>query len=481
MTSDVPILSGLDGFLAKHGPVAGPKFCRAGSVWGGWRVTEFLGRGGNAEVCRVVPLAGDAADAAALKVLLKDDAASRARFAREIKILSASLSPFLPKLLDSGEVGGRPYLVTELLEPADLPTSDAAVADYLLAICKAVSALHHAGIVHRDVKPSNVMRRANGDVVLIDLGLAKDVEKSPEPECDVSVVSGSPVGVGTPRYAAPEQMLGGAVTAAADVHAIGRLADMAFGSDPPRCWLPIIRRATSSIPGRRYSSVEALARAIRRRNDRRRAALVAAVLGLTVLVAGVSVGLWRTAIAPAVAWRALCENVSTNLVVEELVWERLVTNKVGNSTLVSPERASRQVQKPVEATFVRLNGRTNAFDRPIVLDSSREYFVEGPGILAADVQAKDGIVRLHLKNCFLFNRSPISIDKANVRYVFEGGAYLNFTEQDKPPNGVVGGCIEGFDGASDEICFKGPTDKEQVERMHGVQGLRILEREWESD
>ena len=131
-----------------------------------------------------------------------------------------------------------------------------------------------------------------------------------------------------------------------------------------------------------------------------------------------------------------------------------MTNTFDNSTFVSPERAYRQVKKATEATLVRLNGVTNKFTRPLILDASREYFIEGPGILAADLQARGGQVRVHLKNCFVFNRSALPVDRAGIRYVFEGGASLNFTNQDKPLHASVNDYIEGFDGAYDEIRFR---------------------------
>ena len=65
----------------------------------------------------------------------------------------------------------------------------------------------------------------------------------------------------------------------------------------------------------------ALASAIRHRNDKRNAMLAATAVGLLALVVGVTIGLWQTTIGPTLAWRSLCENVTTNLVVKELAWE----------------------------------------------------------------------------------------------------------------------------------------------------------------
>jgi hypothetical protein len=325
------------------------------------------------------------------------------------------------------------------------------------------------------------MCRTNGEIVLIDLGLVKDRTKATDPERDVSVVSEKIVSAGTPRYAAPEQLVGGRITRATDVHAIGRLADVAFDSNPPRSWRPIIRRATSSIPEERYQSAAELAHAIRHRNDGRRVILVAAMLGVVVLGVSAAMSLWRTAIAPTLAWHALCENVTTNLVVRELVWEQLTTNMVGGVMLVVPERAYREVVKRQLATLVRVNGRTNEFVRPIRLDASCEYFIEGPGVLAADLQVEsDAPVRIHLKNCCLFNHSTVPIDKAGIRYVFEGGAYLNFVNQDESPRSVVNDHVEGFDGALDVIRFRGPMTRESLDlgRMSDFLSLSVsLSRE----
>lgn len=452
--TDASSMTGLEDFLIKHEPVARPTLCNVGTVLGEWRVTALLGKGGNSEVYRVIRESDGLV--AAAKVLLRDDDASKARFRQEAELLSSRGGSHVAKFYAAGAIGDRPYLVIELLEPVDLPESERGIADYLLAVCAAVEKLHRSGLVHRDIKPSNVMRRANGDLVLIDFGLVKDTVKSPGPERDVSVISSKVVAVGTPRFAAPEQLTGGEVTVAADIHAIGRLADELFHADPPRTWLPIIRRATSSIPGRRYPSVSDLAHAIRHRHDRRRGFWAASALVALFLLGYALVGIWRTTVGPALAWRSLCENVATNLVVRELVWERQTTNWVGQAMFVVPERAYRDVQKQVNMTIVRLNSGTNAFGRPICLDPAHEYLIEGPGVLSADLRADRGTVRVRLKNCFLFNRSPVPLEKAGIRYVFEGGVYLNFTGQDKPSSDVINANLEGFDGASNVIDFKGP-------------------------
>lgn len=92
--------------------------------------------------------------------------------------------------------------------------SDRAVAQYLLKICEGVSFLHGLGLVHRDIKPQNVLQRGDtGQPVLIDLRLVKDTSLPPAHECvSLSIVDGRAVGVGTPKYAAPEQFSGGEIS-----------------------------------------------------------------------------------------------------------------------------------------------------------------------------------------------------------------------------------------------------------------------------
>ena len=160
----------------------------------------------------------------AIKVLHKSDSAAVARFRREAEILREHPHPALPRFFGAGETAeGRPWMAVEELEKRELPRRDHDVARFLLALCGGVAHLHALGFVHRDVKPSNVLFRADGSPVLIDLGLAKrlgapDVAAGAGPPgvSTLSVVDGRAKGVGTPGYAAPEQFAGGAVSTSSD-------------------------------------------------------------------------------------------------------------------------------------------------------------------------------------------------------------------------------------------------------------------------
>lgn len=259
---------------------------REGREIGEWTVAGYVGRGGSAEVyCARHRRLGTPA---VLKVLWRGGAGPRERFDRETRFLMEAPGPAFPAFFGAGVEEGRPWIAMELLEEYPLPHRDAAVAAYLLDVARGVSELHRRGWVHRDLKPRNILRRADGHAVLVDFGLLKRAGETVAGETAAgrvspSVVDGAEVGVGTPGYAAPEQFAGGAPTPATDVHALGILADECFGGKPPRAWERIIRKATASLPRQRYPDAIALSRAIRRRHWRRTAA-AAAVLGLLVAV-----------------------------------------------------------------------------------------------------------------------------------------------------------------------------------------------------
>ena len=256
----------VEAFLSSHEPIDEPHLLADGQIVGEWSIRTFLGRGGNGEVYRAThTLLGIEA---AIKVLTRNDELTRTRFRREAQIISTKAHPAFPHFFAFGELDSTPYLVIELLESYPLPGSDKDIAKYLIRVCEGVACLHGLGLVHRDIKPQNVLRRKGSDQpVLIDLGLAKDITLPPAHEgVSLSIVNGRAVGVGTPKYAAPEQFAGGEISPAADIHALGMLANECFQGKPPRCWGRIIRRSTSSIPNQRYATIVDFVKAIKRRH-----------------------------------------------------------------------------------------------------------------------------------------------------------------------------------------------------------------------
>ena len=435
-------------FLTGHAPMSST-LLKQGDVVSGWTVRGFLGRGGNGEVYRVQ--AADRKSFAALKVVAKDAASARERFDFEAEVLARGVCAALPELFAHGVWNGRPYLVMELLEPVELPEREPEIAAYLLEICAAVAELHAHGLVHRDIKPQNVMRRTNGRIVLIDLGLAKDADDI-RPRDGVSIVSGRAVAVGTPGYAAPEQMQGGAISPAADIHALGRLANVCFKGMPPRAWVPIIRRSTSSIPEQRYASVAEFAAAIRARHCGRRMAL--ALAGACLLLAGAFV-----------CWRAR---------------ERVLV-AAANEVVPTDEEVVQPLENVQSNTTIRLAGRKRVFERPFRIAEGRELRVEGPGVLDATVLAVSSNATVRLSGCVFLNRSTVPLDKAGIDYCLGNGSYLNFTALNWPKDWqkTVKRHVKAMDETRNACRFKGPETLDELRRQDEEEIKRTRRIMWE--
>ena len=471
----------IDDFLSAHAPVESSPTFVAGDQFGDWRVTAFLGRGGSGEVYRVVHTT--LGTAAALKVCVKNperdaarDEAVCVRFRREAKLLAENKNPAFPCFRGFGEREGRPWYVMELLEHSPLPTTEREIARFLLAVASGVQHLHSQGIIHRDIKPGNILWRTGGrssstaaaredtrppEPVLIDLGLAKDMSAVRGHAGEsLSIVDGKAVGVGTPRYAAPEQMSGDKVLPATDVYALGMLANECFGDKPPRVWRRIIQRATAAIPEQRYPTVAAFVRAIRFAQARywifgtSAVAWVVAVIALWAVLrngedAAISVQPAATppptvVAAPPVAetgkaqsvWQGLCRNVTTNILTPHADISLSATAQhMSPSEFIMRANApeSRPVVKlrtetnRVNAAIVNLNGRTVVFNEPLDLVAGREYWIVGPGVLDAQFSASS-TATVRIANCVFRNRTRIRPGKAGIDYVLDGGAYLNFTD-----------------------------------------------------
>ena len=442
----------LGDFLARHGTVGVEPVFADGTEIGEWRITGFIGRGGSSEVYCVRN--GATGEPAALKILHRTEPQHIDRFAREVRFLESNASTHFPRCYGKGTFADRPYVVMELLEPLPLPCGERAVASFLCSVADGVSALHARGLVHRDIKPANILWRLVGSPrrgdrrtavpVIIDFGLLKEISTAlVQPGDGPSVVDGKEVGVGTPRYAAPEQFAGGEATPATDIHALGRLAYECFDGHPPRVWSDIIRRATSSISKERYQTAKDFIRAIQRRHRPRR--MLAVLLG-TALASGL-IALWTpgtrrsesafAGVPPTQGevktsqWTLAGADVTTNLIQKVFHHQILVTNEVteGRSgpkhKITIPRRFFQTVTNAVDATIINLNGATNRFAHPLTLDSRREYWVVGPGTLDAVFDNSQGAT-IRLVSCKLVNRSEESLKDAGIRYILYKGTQLEF-------------------------------------------------------
>jgi DNA-binding NarL/FixJ family response regulator len=170
----------------------------------------------------------------ALKVCktLRDEAAGRQFLEREYTAVMAVKSPLVVEIYDYGVHAGFEYLAMEYLPRGDLKAriqrgvSEREALHFVTQIAAALQVVHEAGLVHRDLKPPNVMLRENGAVALIDFGLARSLDGN-----TVSTQTG--VLLGSPYYMSPEQALGEPLDARSDFYSLGVICyEMLTGSKP---------------------------------------------------------------------------------------------------------------------------------------------------------------------------------------------------------------------------------------------------------
>ena len=315
----------------------------------------------------------------ALKVLVEelaaDDRATR-RFVREARATARLAHPNVARVFDFGRGGGAPFLVMELLEGDTLaarlasgPLGPAEAARVAAAVADALEAAHRRGIVHRDVKPSNVMLTRDGEVKVLDFGIAAAADETHS-------TTGSGL-YATVAYVSPERVAGEPATPASDVYSLGAVLYELLCGRPPFSgqspalvarahlhdqpvpvrqlapWVPArlaeaCQAALAKDPARRPSSAASLAIRLRaavaapaapeeagpaatvrvgtggpvwRRHRRRVTVLLVLVLaGLLAVVAARELGLWPAGGQEPAAARAAA--VTVTLDATDRVWAR---------------------------------------------------------------------------------------------------------------------------------------------------------------
>ena len=262
------------------------------TVGGRYRLGERLGHGGMGEVFAAHDLRLDRE--VALKLLRADLAEQdgmRERVVAEARLAARLSHPHVVGVLDTGDQDGRPFVVMERLsgrtlrdELSDGPLPAERVRDVGLQVLRALAAAHALGIVHRDVKPGNVLDAGVGTWKVADFGIAKWVHAD-------ETLTGTGELLGSPSYLAPERIEGQQAGPASDLYAVGVLLYEAlcgrkpfegddpfalatairFGAfEPPSSVLPdadpgivaVIERAMRLDPAERYESAEAMADAL---------------------------------------------------------------------------------------------------------------------------------------------------------------------------------------------------------------------------
>lgn len=226
-----------------------------GEQVGRYTLLEKLGEGGMASVYNAYD--AHRGNNVAIKIILpsrRDSQVFLERFAIESKSLAQLSHTNIVKVLDYGEVNGNPYLVMEYVPGGTLkdfmngPVPYALAAKILLPVARALEYVHSLGIIHRDVKPANILIDEDDQPKLSDFGVIQ-LLASKEKEEEQSVTG---VGIGTPDYMSPEQGLGKTVDSRADTYALGVIFyELITGQKPFMAETPMaiaIKHATEPFP-----------------------------------------------------------------------------------------------------------------------------------------------------------------------------------------------------------------------------------------
>jgi serine/threonine protein kinase/formylglycine-generating enzyme required for sulfatase activity len=224
----------------------------AGQTLGHYQLLERLGRGGMATVYKAYQPSLDRY--VAVKVLpayLAHEPGFAARFRREARAIARLNHPHILPVHDSGQEGELSYIVMRYVEAGTLkerlgePLDLATTVEIMAQVGKALDYAHWRGIIHRDVKPSNVLIDEEGVALLSDFGLARMAEATVK-------ITKTGVGVGTPEYMSPEQARGVEVDERSDVYSLGiMLFEMLTGRVPYEADTPIavvIKHLTAPLP-----------------------------------------------------------------------------------------------------------------------------------------------------------------------------------------------------------------------------------------
>jgi serine/threonine-protein kinase len=362
-----------------------------GQSIGAFKLVSLLGQGGMATVFLGEREAADFRQQVAIKLLRRGlySELEQRLFRRERQALAALSHPNIAHLIDGGITdAGVPYIVLEYVDGTSL--IEHAVAQQLdlrerlrlfVVVCRAIAAAHRVLIVHRDIKPSNILVNGEGQVKLLDFGIAKLLG---EPE-DGATRTG--MAAMTPAYAAPEQQTGGTISTATDVYSLGVLLhELLLGERPQTTdigpkrlsarvaelttdlWsLPLPRTALRSAlrgdldnivlkalafePERRYASAAELADDIERHLgaqpvnahppsnwyrtrkfvQRHRGGVATTVAFLLAILAALALALWQTRIARGEAERA---NAMRDFIVEAFAEAKSLTPRDGPPNIV---------------------------------------------------------------------------------------------------------------------------------------------------
>jgi serine/threonine protein kinase len=204
-----------------------------GGFVGPYRVQSLLGEGGMGRVYRAVGPDGEIVALKLVKAQLARDDVFRRRFEREAGAAARVAHPNVVPVVDRGEHEGVPYMAQKFITGGSLEDKikgDGSLSlretvDLCTQVADGLDALHAVGLIHRDVKPGNILLDSDGHVYITDFGLMKDRE--------ASVLTRPGQALGSMDYMAPEQIRGEEVTGRSDVYALGCVMIECLTGKPP--------------------------------------------------------------------------------------------------------------------------------------------------------------------------------------------------------------------------------------------------------
>lgn len=242
----------------------------------GYVVRRFLGRGKSGEVYEVWHKVLNASFA--LKIYDPKTDADVARLFAEVRALAKVRHPNIVAIHHFGEYKGHPYFVMDLAErlPDQIPLGEC--RRLVAGIASALGKLHDAGIIHRDVKPQNILVR-DGEFLLADFSIVSNAADVPCPGLEnPTIQGGSRMVVGTHGYISPEMLEGGEATPSSDQFGLAATCLAVCGAIPKnRRAMSVVQRALNAKPSLRYASVEDFAAAFSKAASPFRVLRVAAV------------------------------------------------------------------------------------------------------------------------------------------------------------------------------------------------------------
>jgi serine/threonine protein kinase len=214
---------------------------KQGDSIGPYTITRVIGRGRMGIVFEAEPEAGDAVAVKVITSELAQDQVFLRRFQHEINAARRIQHPAVVPVLDSGQQGGLPYLVQRLIPGGSLADRIERQGSIPLAetlriaarVAPGLDALHGSGLVHRDLKPGNILLDDAGEAYISDFGLAKDSQ--------ASNLTRPGQALGSLDYMAPEQIRGEDVTAFTDIYALGCVIWECLTGKPPFGGRPSMR------------------------------------------------------------------------------------------------------------------------------------------------------------------------------------------------------------------------------------------------